>query len=157
MPNPLFEARLDELDIAVFDLETTGLFPSLDRIIQIALVPVTAGQIEDDAHHREWKVNPGEDYLPLEEIVRELTGLDADILRDAPSIDETLPEFAAAVAAALVGYEPGGSKLGYDLPRGKLGRRDESSGGFDKRPSSGDDQLGDHRAAGDHADQGDGE
>jgi len=125
MPNPLFETRLNEMKIAVFDLETTGLFPSLDRIIQIALVPITDGQIEDETAHREWKVNPGEEHLPLEPIVRDLTGLSADVLRDQRRIEEVLPEFGEAVGRRVVA---GHNVKQFDLP---FVRRAETRVGID--------------------------
>jgi DNA polymerase III epsilon subunit-like protein len=125
MPNPLFETRLDELDIAVFDLETTGFFPAFDRIIQIAFVPITGGQIEDEANHREWKVNPGEDHLPLEDVVEDLTGLTTEVLREQRSIGEVLPEFAEAVGRRVVA---GHNVKQFDIP---FVRRAEQRVGID--------------------------
>ena len=125
MPHPLYDTQLNQLDIAVFDLETTGLYPSLDRIIQIALVLISQGQIEGDANHREWKVNPGEDYLPLEDIVHDLTGISDDELREAPAINLVLAEFGEAVGRRVVA---GHNVQQFDLP---FVRRAESRLGID--------------------------
>ena len=68
------------------DLETTGLNPKLDRIIEIGAVKVLDGQIADTF---ETLVNPGR---KLEERITELTGItDAD-LEDKPYIEDVLPE-----------------------------------------------------------------
>ena len=100
MPFPLYEKPLVELEIAVFDLETTGLYPSHDRIIQIAFVPIARASIEGAG--RQWQVNPGEEFFPLDPVVVELTGLDPEELRDSPPIDEVLPEFAGLVDRRFV-------------------------------------------------------
>lgn len=110
MPFPLYEAALAGLRIAVFDLETTGLYPSHDHIIQIAYVPVSGGQIAGG--EREWKVNPGDDVeIPAE--ILALTHLDEAELRAAPTIDIVLPEFAEAVGTRIVA---GHNVKRFDLP-----------------------------------------
>ena len=68
------------------DLETTGLNPKLDRIIEIGGVKVVDGQIVDTF---ETLINPGR---KLEERITELTGItDAD-LEDKPYIEDVLPK-----------------------------------------------------------------
>lgn len=68
------------------DLETTGLNPKLDKIIEIGAVKVENGVITETF---ETFVNPGK---KLEERIVELTGIcDAD-LADAPYIEEILPK-----------------------------------------------------------------
>lgn len=69
------------------DLETTGLDPKRDKIIEIGAVRVDAGQIT-----AWWEsfVNP---RRKLEERIVELTGIRDEQLADAPKIDEVLPEF----------------------------------------------------------------
>ena len=71
------------------DLETTGLNPKLDKIIEIGAVKVVEGQIVDTYSAL---VNPGR---RLEERITELTGItDAD-LEGKPYIEEILPEVMA--------------------------------------------------------------
>ena len=48
MDHPLYDKSLKELKISVFDLETTGLYASRDRIIQVAVVPIDANAITND-------------------------------------------------------------------------------------------------------------
>ena len=68
------------------DLETTGLNPKLDRIIEIGGVKVVDGQIVDTF---ETLINPGR---KLEERITDLTGIaDAD-LADKPYMEDVLPE-----------------------------------------------------------------
>lgn len=69
------------------DLETTGLNPKTDRIIEIGVV-----KVEDGIVVKEWStlVNPGR---VLDERVVGLTGIQDSQLASAPSIDEALPRF----------------------------------------------------------------
>ena len=68
------------------DLETTGLNPKLDKIIEIGAVKVLDGQKADTFSTF---VNPGR---TLEKRVTELTGITDDTLKDAPVIEEVLPQ-----------------------------------------------------------------
>lgn len=74
-------------DYVCLDLETTGLDPKVDKIIEIGAVRVKSGEIVDTFQSF---INPGR-MLP-EKIV-ELTGICDDDLRNAPSIEEVLPKF----------------------------------------------------------------
>jgi DNA polymerase-3 subunit alpha (Gram-positive type) len=77
------------------DLETTGLNPKLDRIIEIGVVKVVDGQIVDTF---ETLINPGR---KLEERITDLTGItDAD-LADKPYMEDVLPELLAFVGDEL--------------------------------------------------------
>ncbi len=67
------------------DLETTGLNPKTDKIIEVGAVKVIDGrQTEEFASF----VNPGR---KLEERIVELTGIEDKDLREAPHIEEILP------------------------------------------------------------------
>lgn len=68
------------------DLETTGLNPKTDKIIEIGAVRVEAGRVTKTF---ESLVNPGR---PLEERIVELTGLRDEQLGSAPDITQILPE-----------------------------------------------------------------
>ena len=68
------------------DLETTGLNPKLDKIIEIGAVKVINGEITETF---ETFVNPGR---KLEQRIMELTGIRDEQLTDAPYIDEVLPD-----------------------------------------------------------------
>lgn len=68
------------------DLETTGLDPKRDRIIEIGAVKVEDGQ---ESGTFTTFVNPGRQ---LDERIVALTGIRDDMLQDAPLIEEVLPE-----------------------------------------------------------------
>lgn len=74
-------------DYLCVDLETTGLNPKLDKIIEIGAVKVTGGEITDIF---QTFVHPG---IALSERVSALTGILAADLKDAPVIQEILPSF----------------------------------------------------------------
>lgn len=67
------------------DLETTGLNPKTDRIIEIGIV-----RVQDNEVVQEWEtlVNPGRN---LEERITELTGIKDEQLASAPMVEEVLP------------------------------------------------------------------
>ena len=68
------------------DLETTGLDPNLDAIIEIGAVRFRGERVED-----EWStlVNPG---VPLPTFIVELTGITDAMLVGAPRFREVLPD-----------------------------------------------------------------
>ena len=68
------------------DLETTGLEPKHDKIIEIGALRVENGQITD---RFSTFVNPGKQ---LEDRITELTGIRDEDLLDAPYIQEVLPK-----------------------------------------------------------------
>ena len=74
-------------DYICLDLETTGLDPKVDKIIEIGAVRVEKGEITDTFQSF---VNPGR-MLPSKII--ELTGIRDEDLQNAPSMDEVLPDF----------------------------------------------------------------
>lgn len=67
------------------DLETTGLNPKLDKIIEIGAVRVVDGE---PTERFATFVNPGR---KLEERIIELTGIHDEDLQDAPTIEAVLP------------------------------------------------------------------
>ena len=71
------------------DLETTGLNPKQDKIIEIGAVRVENGQETGRFHTM---LNP---HRELEERITELTGISGDMLKDAPDIVDILEEFLA--------------------------------------------------------------
>ena len=68
------------------DLETTGLNPKRDRIIEIGAIRVEQGQIAEEFSTF---VDPGR---KLEERITELTGIRDEDLADAPQLDEVFPK-----------------------------------------------------------------
>jgi DNA polymerase-3 subunit alpha (Gram-positive type) len=100
MSHPLFDKPLKEMNIAVFDLETTGLYPHKDRIIQIAVVTVDAAEIEGNG----WMqlVHPGDAHLPLRKKIVELTGITDERLKGQPGMAEVLRTFGDIVGTRVV-------------------------------------------------------
>lgn len=72
-------------DYISIDLETTGLQPKKNKIIEIGAWKVEKGEITDSFLTF---VNPGR---KLEERITELTGIRDEDLQDAPYIEEVLP------------------------------------------------------------------
>ena len=68
-----------QLDKLIFlDLETTGARSAIDRITEIGVVEVDQGEV----HRWSTLVNPG---VPIPPFIQQLTGIDDDMVRDAPS------------------------------------------------------------------------
>lgn len=87
------------MDYLCVDLETTGLSPKTDKIIEIGAVKVRDGQIVETF---ETFVRPG---VALPERVTELTGIREAELVQAPVISEVFPHFLAfAEELPLLGH-----------------------------------------------------
>ncbi len=71
----------------VVDIETTGLEPSLDRIVELAAVKVLNGEVVD-----EWSslVNPGV-FIPQE--TTSITGITSEMVEKAPRFEEVIDPF----------------------------------------------------------------
>ena len=87
-------------DVAVaVDLETTGLDPAYDRIIEIGAV-----KFRDDEVLDEWQtlVYPG---CPIPAFITQLTGITDSDVSDAPSVAQALPKLRRFIGdAPLVGH-----------------------------------------------------
>jgi len=76
-----------QTNFTVVDLETTGLDPKKDKIIEIGAIRIIDGEI---AEVYDTFVNPGS---RLSEKVKELTGIRDEDLASAPYIEDVLPDF----------------------------------------------------------------
>ncbi len=86
-------------DFVVFDLETTGLSPEKNRIIEIGAVKVSGGQIVD---RFSTFINP---EIPIPFEIEKLTSINDNMVIGAPKIEEMLPEFLKFCGdAPLVGH-----------------------------------------------------
>ena len=83
------DAKGQSLDHAcvVFDIETTGFSPIKNRIIEIGAVRVEKGAIVD---RFSTFVNP---EVPIPYEIEHLTGINDNMVLDAPAIEKILPEF----------------------------------------------------------------
>lgn len=83
----------------VLDLETTGLNPKHDRIIEIGAVKVRDGKVTDQF---QTLINPGR---ILEQRVCELTGIHNEMLKEAPQIETQIEPLLAFIGDdVLVGH-----------------------------------------------------
>lgn len=71
----------------VFDIETTGFSPIKNRIIEIGAVKIINGEIRD---RFSTFVNP---KVPIPFEIEKLTGINDEMVMDAPAIEEVLPRF----------------------------------------------------------------
>ncbi len=83
-------------EYVAFDLETTGLYPRRDKIIEIGAVRMRNGEEID---RFQAFVNPGQ---RLERRTIDLTGITDDLLVDAPPITEVLPKFLEFVGDSVL-------------------------------------------------------
>lgn len=88
--------------IVALDIETTGLDPQTDAIIEIGAVRFDGNRIED-----EWTtlINPGR-HIP--EFITALTGIRDDMVRGAPRLRDVLHDLAAFIGDAPI--------LGHNIP-----------------------------------------
>jgi ATP-dependent DNA helicase DinG len=87
------------------DLETTGLDPDRDAVIEIGAVRFQGARVES-----EWTslVNPGR---PLSAFITQLTGISDDMLANAPRVKRVAPELADFVGE----YPILGHNIAFDL------------------------------------------
>jgi DNA polymerase-3 subunit epsilon/ATP-dependent DNA helicase DinG len=85
--------------IVALDLETTGLDPQKDTILEIGAVRFNGHRIEDEFS---MLVNP---RRPIPAFISQLTHITDDMVRNAPRLNEVLPELDAFVGdAPIVGH-----------------------------------------------------
>lgn len=90
LPRELAERPLAALACTVFDTETTGLDPALDRIVSIAAVRVLNARVLGDDSF-EQLVDPG---IPVPDAATAIHGIDDAMLAGQPAIAAVLPRFA---------------------------------------------------------------
>lgn len=108
--HPIYDAKLAAMDIAVFDLETTGLHASQDAIIQVAVVEVNQSVLGED-----WMsfVDPGVTHRPIPEFIQDFTGIQDAQLDGAPDLKSMMESFDNFVGTRIV--------AGHNVARFDLG------------------------------------
>ncbi len=92
--------------LVVFDLETTGLDPVKNEIIEIGAMKIESGEVRGVFNKL---VNPG---APLPSEIVNITGITDEMLKDAPSIRDVLPEFLEFIgASAMIAHN-----ADFDMP-----------------------------------------
>lgn len=74
-------------DYVVFDIETTGLRPKTDKIIEIGAVKIKDGEQTEIFSEL---INPG---VKLPKVINEVTGITDEMLKGKRSINDVLPDF----------------------------------------------------------------
>ncbi|WP_412028629.1 PolC-type DNA polymerase III [Deinococcus yunweiensis] len=102
------------MNVVVFDLETTGLSPERDGIVEIGALRIVDGRI-DETQRYETLVRPTNatgDAMLIPWHAERVHGISNDMVRRAPTIAEVLPEFldfvdGDAVVAHNIGFDGG--------------------------------------------------
>jgi len=103
---------LSRLRIWLWDLEATGLDTSVERVTQIAGIPLQGGQLIESEAFKEF-VFPGEG-VEIPKVVRDLTGITMDMLEGAALLPEVWGRCVEAAGAADVWV--GQSVFEFDVP-----------------------------------------
>lgn len=95
-------------DYVVFDLETTGLSPGSDAIIEISAVKVKGGKVEDTFSTL---VNPS---CPIPARASAVNGITDQMVADAPCLKEAMECFLSFIGSeVLVGHNIQAFDLGF--------------------------------------------
>ena len=101
-------------DLVAVDLETTGLDPTSNEIIEVGAVRIRDGVIIDEYSSL---VDPGK---PIPPIVTYLTGIQRDDVMGAPTIDLVLPQIRDFVGSAPVIAHNIGLDMGFLQDRHRI-------------------------------------
>lgn len=93
---PSANMKISNVTFVAFDLETTGLSPSNDRIVEIGAVKFRNGTIIDQ---KSWLVNPGRS-IPW--LVQQVHGITDAMVRDAPDFVTVYKEFSEFIEGAVL-------------------------------------------------------
>ncbi len=83
-------------EYVVFDIETTGLSPKFNKIIEIGAVRIKDGKIQDKYSQF---INP---EVPIPYSITKLTSINDNMVMDSPTIEEVLPQFFEFVGDAIL-------------------------------------------------------
>jgi len=92
----IVRSAIAETTFVAFDLETTGLNPHADRIVEVAAVRFRGAEVLGT---RSWLVHPG---IPVPEDAREVHGIGDEMLADAPSFPPVYGEFLEFVKGSVL-------------------------------------------------------
>jgi DNA polymerase-3 subunit alpha (Gram-positive type) len=78
---------VDQIDAVLFDIETTGLDPVANEITEIGALLIKGSELKDMFCTL---IKP---QTPISAEITRLTGIDDELVKDAPTISEALPQF----------------------------------------------------------------
>ncbi|MBE5767794.1 MAG: PolC-type DNA polymerase III [Clostridiales bacterium] len=90
------ERKLSDTVFVVVDVETTGLSPAKDAIIEIGAVKVVNGEIVAEYSQL---INPNR---PLPERITEITGISSAMLADKPALTDIMEEFCQFIEGSVL-------------------------------------------------------
>lgn len=93
--------------LVFFDLETTGVDPFNDRIVQIAAVKYMPDNSQTE---KNWLINPG---IPIPKVVSDIHGITDDTIRDKPRLGDLTAELSETFMNADLG---GYNVRNFDIP-----------------------------------------
>lgn len=110
----IFPANLLSVDVVVFDLETTGLSPEKDAVVEIGAVRIVNGRVDESLRYETLvkPTNAAGDVIRIPWYTERIHGISDEMVRHAPTIGEVLPEFlefvnGSAVVAHNIGFDGG--------------------------------------------------
>lgn len=92
------------MNAVVFDLETTGLSPERDAIVEIGAVRVVDGQIDERLKYETLVRPTNAEGLPImiPPRAQAVHGISDEMVKNAPTIAEVLPEFVSFVGGSTI-------------------------------------------------------
>lgn len=93
---PPLDLEIAQATIVVFDLETTGLDPTVDRIIEVGAQKIKNGVVVDQLEQL-----VSTDVILTDEISK-LTGITRDMLAGQPTEDHVLPRFLQFIEGTIL-------------------------------------------------------
>lgn len=91
-----YKEQMIDCEYVVFDIETTGLSPTKDKITEIGATKIKGGIIVDRFSQL---VNPG---INIPEKIVKLTGITDEMISDKPSIEAILPNFLEFIGDSVL-------------------------------------------------------
>lgn len=105
---------IEDEEYVVFDLETTGFDPYNDRIIEVGAVKLVGSKIVD--RFSEF-INP---KVAIPQKITELTGITQEMVADAKSYEEVIPDFLKFVGESTVVAHNANFDVGFITQKCKL-------------------------------------
>jgi len=90
------QTRLGEIGFAAFDIETTGLNPMDDKILEMAVVTFQRNTIQETLDSL---VNPG---ILIPEFVKKIHGIDDEMVKNMPGLPELITDYITPLSRSVV-------------------------------------------------------